>query len=272
MNLKDFVPPILPRWFSQLRARSRYGWSGRYDSWTQAQANSGGYDAQPIVEKVREATLKVRDGKVAYERDSVTFDRIEYSWPLLAALLWVAARHQGVLKVLDFGGSLGSTFFQNRKFLSGLSAVSWNVVEQSQFVDIGKKDLQDQSLHFYHSVEEVIAGHSPDVYLFCCVLQYLENPHDQLNRLLAHRPECIVVDNMPFHPGSGDRLTVQRVPPAIYEASYPCWFLDREKFLTHFEQNYILVESYASELFIWLDGDRVPYEGFIFQRRDLHGV
>jgi putative methyltransferase (TIGR04325 family) len=270
MSLKDFVPPILPRLLAPFRRGSQYGWFGRYSSWGEAQADSLGYDAQTIVEKVKEATLKVRDGKVAYERDSVTFDRIEYSWPLLSTLMWVAARHQGVLKVLDFGGSLGSTYFQNRKFLTGLPAVTWDVVEQGQFVEIGRKALQNQTLHFYQTVDEAIADHHPDVYLFCCVLQYLEKPYDHLKEILSHRPECVVIDNMPFNPLKGDRLTVQRVPPEIYKASYPCWFLDRSKFLGHFEQDYVMIEPYTSELFIWLDGTKVRYEGFLFQRKDLY--
>src|SRR5215475_3829712 len=99
---------------------SKYGWKGDYSSWEAAKKQAGSYDDGIILEKVEQAALKVRNGEATYERDSVLFDRIEYSWPLLAALMWVAARNKGKLTVADFGGSLGSSYFQNKVFLEGL--------------------------------------------------------------------------------------------------------------------------------------------------------
>ena len=82
--------------------------------------------------------MTVVDGRAAYERDSVLFEEVEYVWPLLASLMWVGARHLGSLNVLDFGGSLGSTYFQNRIFLATLPSVRWNIVEQPRHVEVGR--------------------------------------------------------------------------------------------------------------------------------------
>jgi putative methyltransferase (TIGR04325 family) len=71
---------------------------------------STGYDSEIILEKTRDALLKVKNGEAAYERDSVLFDEIQYAWPLLTSLMWVAAQAKGILNVLDFGGSLGTTY------------------------------------------------------------------------------------------------------------------------------------------------------------------
>ena len=78
----------------------------------------------------------------------MVFNEVQYAWPLLAGLLWVAAKHGGRLEVLDFGGSLGSSWFQNRAFLAGLGAVGWNVVEQSATVDVGRREFADETLCF----------------------------------------------------------------------------------------------------------------------------
>jgi len=67
--------------------------------------------------------------------------------------MYAAAKSEGVLKVLDFGGSLGSTYFQNRKFLDSLKDVVWCVVEQKHFVDVGKVDFEDSRLKFYYDIE-----------------------------------------------------------------------------------------------------------------------
>ena len=74
--------------------RYKYGWKGDYRNWQQAKMNSLGYDANGILAKVKSATLCVKSGKAEYERASVLFDSIEYSWPLLCALMWVAATNE----------------------------------------------------------------------------------------------------------------------------------------------------------------------------------
>ncbi len=65
-----------------------------------------------------QATRKVVAGEAVYERDSVVFDHLEYAWPLLACLLQIAAERRS-LRVIDFGGSLGSSWRQNRRFSVG---------------------------------------------------------------------------------------------------------------------------------------------------------
>jgi hypothetical protein len=59
----------------------------------------------------------------------------------------------------------------------------------------------------------------------------------------------IVVDRTTFHELPADRLTVQRVPPVIYAASYPAWILSHSKFLSFMGGAWRPVsqfESYAS--------------------------
>src|ERR1700712_2624661 len=89
----------------------RYGWSGNYNSWQEAEQQCVGYDADNILEKIKVATLKVKNGDAVYERDALLFDSIQYSWPLLANLLWIAGKKTSRLSVIDFGGSLGSSYF-----------------------------------------------------------------------------------------------------------------------------------------------------------------
>src|SRR5262249_24130315 len=125
---------------------SRYGWSGDFSSWEEAAKEAGSYDAQSIFEKVEAAAIKVQNHEVAYERDSVLFNQIEYSWPLLAAITWVAAKNNGKLLVADFGGSLGSTYFQNKLFLDELPDLAWCIIEQAHFVQSGKEKFQNNRL------------------------------------------------------------------------------------------------------------------------------
>jgi len=200
-----------------------WGLVGNYATWSAAQAGSVGYGADVILERTRAALLKVKRGEAVYERDSVLFDEVQFSWPLLSGLLWVAAKRGGRLDVLDFGGSLGSTWFQNRAFLTGLRSVRWNVVEQSGYVQAGLREFADETLRFYPSVCACLAETRPDVVLLSSVLQYVEHPYDLLDELSHSTDADLIIDRTPFWGGAADRLCVQQVPPEIYPASYPSW-------------------------------------------------
>lgn len=114
-------------------------------SWKIARNNSIGYDAELIIEKVKLSTRSVVDGSFAYERDSMLFEEIQYSWQLLVGIL-IAAENCGVLNIIDYGGSLGSTYRQNKKFLDNLNCkIRWKVVEQKYLLISGSRNLRQIS-------------------------------------------------------------------------------------------------------------------------------
>ena len=195
---------------------------GDYADWAGARAAAKGYDAANILEIQRASMRKVRDGEAVYERDSVVFDKIEYFFPTLAALLLIASRNNGRLSVLDFGGALGSTYYQNRHLLSHLSALSWHVVEQPHFVSAGRAEFENEHLRFFPTIAESWAAERPDVVLFSSVLQYLEKPAELLAEIAVAGPAYILVDRTPILDSGRERIVVQTVPPIIYPASYAC--------------------------------------------------
>ena len=42
--------------------------------------------------------------------------------------------------------------------------------------------------------------------------------------------EYILIDRTYFYEDQDDRLTIQKVSPTIYDASYPCWIFSQDKF------------------------------------------
>jgi putative methyltransferase (TIGR04325 family) len=203
--------------------------TGQFGSWEEAMRSCTGYDDGFILEKTKTALLKVKNGEAVYERDSVLFDQVQYSWELLASLMWTAAR-AGRLHVLDFGGSLGSSYYQNRKFLDTLPDVRWNVVEQPKHVEVGVDLFSTDTLRFYYSIDDCIRENRINLVLLSGVLQYLENPSEILKRLMAIPDAVIIIDRTPFYTGDSDRLFLQTVPPSIYPATYPCWVFSRQRF------------------------------------------
>jgi putative methyltransferase (TIGR04325 family) len=81
----------------------------------------------------------------------------------------------------------------------------------------------------------------------------MEKPYEMLEALLAKRYPYFLLDRTMARPGLRDELYIQHVPPAIYRASYPVWFLNAQKI----EE---LVQSHGYKLVERVD----PYPGSTF--------
>lgn len=247
------------------RSGAEYGFFGDFSTWAEAVQYAEGYDAPHILEKVKDAVLQVKSGQAAYERDSVLFDAIPYEWiaPLAYWLPHIASEYDHSLNLIDFGGSLGSTYFALRGYLTGVRELKWNVVEQPHFVAYGNASIADACLSFFSSVSECVQSRKPSVVLLSAAIEYLENPYEFIQELLAHNFDYILFDRTPFVEGDNDRLTVQFVSPEIYQASYPAWFFSKKKFLQLFSAEYELVANFSAQ-----DSVNIPstFEGFVFKR------
>jgi len=270
------APKGLEKWVLGLlgggRQRGHNYWSGDFETWEEALSGCTGYDTNAVLSKVRDALLAVQAGHAAYERDSVLFENPDYVWPVVALLSQVAARENNRLSVLDFGGSLGSTYFQHRRCFDWLDELSWNIVEQKHFVACGQKDFADSELKFYESVAECLANESPNVVLLSSVLPYLEDPYGVLEELIQRRIPYMLIDRTPvLTTGDGDRLTVQKVPSTIYRASYPAWFFNREKltdFLCHENSLVFEFDAIDGEVTLQSPLGSARSVGWFLQRKD----
>ncbi|MBE9598798.1 methyltransferase, TIGR04325 family [Pedobacter sp. MC2016-24] len=252
--------------------KNRYGWFGNFDSWEEVKRIAPGYDADNILKKTKESLLKVKNGEAVYERDSVLFDKKEYPYAIISALLYIALLNNNKLNVIDFGGSLGSTWFQVRDFIPAEIEVSWSIVEQETYIKEGKEHFADDVLDFYYSIDECIATKKTiQVILLSSVVQYLEKPHEFLDQLNNYKMDYLLFDRTAFINGDAeDRLTLQIVPPEIYEAKYPAWFFNESRFLKHFESYTLKAEFHSfveGEARMSIDNKIVAYDkGFIFER------
>jgi putative methyltransferase (TIGR04325 family) len=243
----------------------QYGFFGDYLSWEEAEALScGGYERNNILGVTLASTLKVKNGEAVFERDSVVFDEIQYSFGMLASLQKVAIENGNSLKVLDFGGALGSHYFQNKEFLKPIAIKKWVVVEQEHYVKTGKEKIADGVLDFAYSIDEIVEANA---LIASSVIQYLDMSYKWLKKLVDKGIPYMIFDRTAFSLENRDRLTLQKVPPEIYEASYPAWFLDEQKFLNVVSTKYEILAEFDDHIDIV---DEIPskYKGFLFKLRE----
>jgi putative methyltransferase (TIGR04325 family) len=256
----SLAPPVLTSIYRNARASRAF--HGRFRSWKEAREMATGYDSPVILEKVLSSVKEQRDGGANFTRDGIVLENARLPYHILAMIFRQGAIDGGQVRVLDFGGSLGNVYFQCRPLLAGIKDLKWNVVEQRNHVELGNREFGDSRLRFHESLDTLDSA--PNVLLLSSVLQYLEDPYAQLEKLLALRPATVVIDRTPIALSGEEFLTVQKVPPSIYPASYPSWVFSKQRLLAAMSRSYEL----AGEI---LNADNLDpsaeYRGFIFLKR-----
>ena len=205
------------------------------------------YESTSILQRVADSIQKVRRGEAAFERDGVAFPNENYHFPILAALLYVATRERR-LTVLDFGGSLGSTYFQNRKLLEGLP-VDWNVVEQPHYVDYGNANVPE--VNFCYKISD-LRHKNINLAIASCSLSYTDDPIKYLTDILNVHAKFFIVDRTYFNFAPANRIALEHVPESIYKAVYPITLLN----IAEFES---LVTKFYRPVFYMPAFDRLPF-------------
>lgn len=259
--VRAWLPRSLRRWIRRRLRGPLY--AGDYATWPEALRDSRGYADPVITEKTLAAARAVRDGRASWERDTVLFHEQAKNAPLLAALQRAAAANQGRLHIVDFGGALGSTWWQHRAWLGELAEVRWWIVEQPTLVAAGQAEFTQGPLRFFESLAAAVAAGQPDTLLLSSVLPYLEAPHAVLTEARRLGFRRIIIDRTGFVTRGRDRLAVQHVPPSIYAASYPCWFFDREALLRPFAADWRVTAEWTCDDEVDIDAE---HRGIVLER------
>ena len=266
MRTRDFIPPIVWNFLKRFKPSGKLsGWFGDFANWETAKSHSTGYDTEEILARVKQASLDIVSGKAVYERDGIAYNKIQISFPLLASLLYIGSDLKNKINVLDFGGSLGSSYFQNRPFLNHLNLVKWHIVEQENFVSTGIRELETDELFFHYSVKDCLVKNNPDVMLISSTLEYLANPMEFLTYLISLNFKYIIFDRTIFSKTGMQRISVQHVKTPPYNAKIPCWIFEKKSFLSNFSPGYKLIYDWHTG---W-ETQETCHLGFLFQKNKL---
>lgn len=260
----------LKAWLIDIRLMQKgIGWYGQYKTWQEAEKVAGSYSQQKVFEGVKEATFKVLAGEATFERDGQLFYQTQHNYPLLSAL-FLAQLQAGSksLQLTDFGGALGSTWYQHRHLLrQQFNPIKWCVVEQDEFVRMGKKHFSNDILSFHHSLDQLkTQGLDKGILLLSSVLQYLPEPLTFLENLKNYNFQHLVIDYTPWRKQQAS-IMVQKSKYQGLSVSYPCHFLNQDEVFRVINQSFELVFSFESDLYAYLHGHKLQYYGALWRRK-----
>lgn len=159
---------------------------------------------------------------------------------------------------------MGSSYFQNRTAFSHLTELRCCLLKQKTFVECGKKYFEDDHLYFYKFFKDCFRNENINVALFSSVIQYIEKPYEFFKIIWILGVKYVIIDRAPFLlSGNRYKLTVQKVPPVIYDASYPAWFFNKKKFFDFIDKRYKIIAEFDCP-----DQANIPceFKGFILER------
>jgi putative methyltransferase (TIGR04325 family) len=261
--------PHLALRFSRAKPKSdSLYFSGDFTTWEEARSGVCGYAATPIFEITRRAMRKIITGEAVFERDSVLMPVPEYPFSTIAGIMLAATQHPEKLAVLDFGGSLASTYYACRPWLDQIKELHWSIVEQPHYVECGRVEFSTSRLAFHHTLEESVAWQIPDLVLMSGSLQFLPDPMKVLDEIIALNPPFLLIERTYFWQGDRPRLVHQHVPAEIYPADYPCWLFCEKQLVERIVASYELIASYPAFDRIPLENGQSYSKGMLFRRKE----
>ncbi len=236
---------------------------GPYNNWFEAKKNSRGWSDQKILEKVKKSTLASMNNSNTYERDGEILR--DNMYPVNIVKFLNSELNENNL-VIDFGGSLGSLYFHIRSKI-GIENIKWSIIEQTNYVNLGKKIVQNKEISFFEDLKDVekVDG---TIIILSSILQYVENPEKIINQIINLKSiKHIILDRLILSNSNQDKIYVQKNPRKYLNTSYPIRIFSEEKFLEYFKNFKTIFkgESYIGTNFE-LDGNKLNYCNIIFSR------
>jgi putative methyltransferase (TIGR04325 family) len=202
------------------------------------------------------------------ERDGFILPAPEFQFPVIAGILRSALRNGNEINILDFGGSIGSVYFQLKSFVPFGTTIRWNVVELPETVEYGRKHFENNELHFYYNIDECIKNTNPKIILLSGVLQYLEAPDAVLRQCGEIGASTLLIDRTTCSELVEDRLAVQIIASPDRYSEYPLWILSEPRLREELSKHWRFLTGFESAVdgMVVVEDLPVHYRGFLFER------
>lgn len=247
-------------------------WSGNYPDWETAVRSCRTISLEGQRRAYERALAEVLAGHALFERDSLLQHRPLTCWPLMLALRDLEACGISPPTVLDYGGGLGSVYFQHRDWWSADRPVTWNVVELPEVAASGQRLIQDPQLNFFDSLEETVQQQPPDLIVAAGVISMVPDPVALLDMFASLGARWVFLDRIPITHRQGQNLiTRQVVPRWIYESESPFWFFDESWWLHALASRFEIVGQSLSDCDdpVWVEGCLYQWRGYLLRPRGV---
>ena len=263
-NLKKLLKKLLSKnifnFFYKVKIlffKKRLNLKGNYKNYYEALKHSNGYQESLILNKVRNAIIRILEGEDVWERDGSIFPNPKPRQEIIKIIEQLSNKK---LSIIDFGGGLGTLFINNRELFK--SVEKYCIIEQENFVEVGNDISRKYNLpiKFLESLRNV--DFNPDLIIFSSVLQYIPNLEEVLIQTYKLDPEVILIDRTCYTNNSKMKWHNQLIE-CYYEKiiSYPIRPLKIE-YILNLLNNYKIVKKWLNDF----DAEIPKHEGIMLKK------
>ncbi len=168
-------------------------WEGIYSSFSQVPVEGPGFDGEVWLNNSlkKMAVLRLEAEKSALLPPPSNLREILL--PLVAAVVY---QEQRKLKILDFGGSIGFTYYQTVRALPGAERVEYHIVERESVCVAGRKFFSEANGNlFFH--EELPGKGVFDIVYLGSTLHYIDDWQGLLSQICKLSPKYLLLVEVP---------------------------------------------------------------------------
>jgi len=214
-------------------------WEGIYNNFSEVNREGKGFSGELWVknscnkiEKIKQSTLNGDSSKITGFRESIL--------PVIAGMVMA---DQGFVKILDFGGGMGFTFYPVYLSLPDKKKFEYHIVEVFNVCESGKSFYEGIPEIKFHSV---LPQGNFDIVNMGSSLQYIEDWKGMLNTLARYKSQYFLLSDLPAG-NIPTYVTVQN----YYDSKIPVWFFNVSEIidtLTDLNYQLILKVPYISNI------------------------
>jgi len=214
---KLLLPPIFLKLVMPVRNERRLVWEGIYPDRRSIATLNDRYDDDIQVKKHSAWTENALDALRRGERPVLWHDT-------LAIVAAIVGASEGKVRVLDFGGGVGSGYVHLLASLCNNAAIDYHVVELSAMCAEGRRLFSNDKRITFHDSLSKFNG-QPDIVYVNSVLQYIDDYGELLRRLAALNARFVLLARSAV----GNFPTFATKQLNLQSKILAYWFLNRDE-------------------------------------------
>jgi putative methyltransferase (TIGR04325 family) len=208
-------------------------WEGVYPNFKEAPIEGPGFGGEEWIQKSLGKIKALRDA--AKEKKTVP-TVTKYQESLLPVVASIVYNELGRVRILDFGGGMGFTFYQVARGLQRTENFEYHIVEVEEVCKAAYHFFKKEENIFFHSDFPAHIG-QVDIVHMGSSLQYIEKWRGALARLCGYIPRYFLFTDLP----AGDIPTYASTQ-RYYHSVIPVWFFNVNEIIeAMFEEGFKLI-------------------------------
>ena len=169
-------------------------WEGVYNSFQDVPVEGLGFAGENWLKNSLNKTSNLRDLAKNNNTVPIVTGFRESILPVTAGLVY---SEFGRVRILDFGGGIGFTYYQVAKALLNIKGLEYHVVELEKVCEKGSNFFRDERNIIFHSTMPKYEKGYFDILHIGSSLQYIEHWKEILADLSDYSPRYVLLSNIP---------------------------------------------------------------------------